>query len=179
MALIDRVLTIARAPKEFSKETANKHRTCTLSALVFVCSYSPERYNNYASLMAPTTKQSAIPVVCLGCGEVTRRSWERRNLKTSASQHTHLVFHDCCQRSDNQHNRGLTRWIQLVVRKRKARKHRFFPKPVGNTAKTSRPRNTLHTTCSCSSFNVAYPRSRAALPAPSSTSPKQTGMPAG
>ena len=45
--------------------------------------------------------------------------------------HTHLVFHDCCQRSDNQHNRGLTRGIQLVVHERKARKTRALPEASG------------------------------------------------
>ena len=34
---------------------------------------------------APTA--SPEPVICLGCGEVIRRASERRNLKSSASQH--------------------------------------------------------------------------------------------
>ena len=93
--------------------------------------------------------------------------------------HIYLVFHDCFQRSDNQHNTGLAKRIQLVVHERKARKHRFFPKPVNTAAKMSRPRNTLHTTCSCYGFNVAYPRYRAALLAAPSTSPKKNEVPAG
>lgn len=40
----------------------------------------------YGMTTSMHTKQSA-PVVCLGCGEVAQRSSDRRNLKSSCSQH--------------------------------------------------------------------------------------------
>ncbi len=37
--------------------------------------------------MATSTRTPIAQVICLACGEVTRRSSDRRNLKSSASQH--------------------------------------------------------------------------------------------
>ena len=100
--------------------------------------------------------------------------------------HVHTFARLPLQNDQHHHDGGLTGHIKVFAYYYNytscgQARHRLFPNPVGNAASTSRPRKTLQTTCSCSGYNIEYPRFRASLKAALSTCPstssKQTDIP--